>query len=476
MSRVLPGRPNLQHLRKQAKTLLRDYLAGEPAAVDQFPTRKGTSPAPKLADAQHVLARQYGFATWTMLKHEVESLTGTDPAAALDAAVRLDDAARVRAVLSRFPSLAARLDDALPNRPFGATPLIAAVHQRNRAMVEMLLDAGANVNQRTHWWAGGFGVLGDDAELNSYLISRGAAVDAYDAARLGMLDRLAELLTVNPSLVHARFGDGQTPLHVAASVDIAKLLLDRGADIDATDVDHESTPAQYLVGEHPDVVRFLISRGCRTDILMASAAGDAELVRKHLDRDPDTIRTCVSPRFFPMSNPRAGGTIYIWSLGKYRTAHSIARERGYADVLHILDDNTPPLLALELACEAGDGAKVRQLQQAGAAVALGETAGVAIVHAAELNNGASAALMLSAGWSAKMHDQSGTTALHWAAFHGNAALAAELIRRGAEVNARESKFDGSPLDWMKHGSESSWFRDAGNYPGVLDTLISAGAA
>jgi len=41
-------------------------------------------------------------------------------------------------------------------------------------------------------------------------------------------------------LVHARGGDGQTPLHFASTVEIAEFLLAHGAAIDARDVDHEA--------------------------------------------------------------------------------------------------------------------------------------------------------------------------------------------------------------------------------------------
>ena len=46
MSRTLPFRPNLEHLKKQAKALLHDLQAGRPDA--------------QLADAQHQLAQSAG--------------------------------------------------------------------------------------------------------------------------------------------------------------------------------------------------------------------------------------------------------------------------------------------------------------------------------------------------------------------------------------------------------------------------------
>ena len=150
-------------------------------------------------------------------------------------------------------------------------------------MLDVLLDAGADINARSRWWAGGFGLLhGAPPDLAAYAISRGAVVDVHAAARLGLYDRLQELVTADPRQVHARGGDGQTPLHFASTVEIAGYLLDHGADIDARDVDHESTPAQYRVRDHPEVARFLIQRGCQTDLLLAAALGDIELVARHL--------------------------------------------------------------------------------------------------------------------------------------------------------------------------------------------------
>ena len=284
MSRQLPQKPNLEYLKKQAKELLRGMRQG------------------KLADAQHTLANEYGFATWAKLKSHVESL-GFTPAEALKAAVCDSDAPRVREVLERYPELRAKIDDPLPNYGFGQHALFAAVQRSDRATIDVLLRAGANMRKRTEWWAGGFGVLDVcDPSLVHFLIERGAALDAHAAARLGMTPKLRELVEADPGVVHARGGDGQTPLHFASTVEVAAFLLANGAGPDACDVDHESTPAQYMLrvqqkrhypGDRQDVARYLVSRGCQTDILMAVALGDTDLVRRHLDIDPSCIRMNV---------------------------------------------------------------------------------------------------------------------------------------------------------------------------------------
>ena len=142
------------------------------------------------------------------------------------------------------------IDEPLPNYSFDTPAIVAAVGKQNRDMIDALLDFGANINQRTRWWAGGFGVLDSaNPELAAYLISRGATVDIHAAARLNMPDRVRALLASDPQLVHARGGDGQLPLHFAATVEIAAILLDAGADIDARDIDHESTAAQYMASD-----------------------------------------------------------------------------------------------------------------------------------------------------------------------------------------------------------------------------------
>lgn len=70
--RPLPSRPSLEYARKEAKTLLRDFRSGTPAAVERA-ARQGAHPGAarptevRLADAQLVVAREHGFASWARL-------------------------------------------------------------------------------------------------------------------------------------------------------------------------------------------------------------------------------------------------------------------------------------------------------------------------------------------------------------------------------------------------------------------------
>src|SRR5262245_55921263 len=479
MSRELPPRPSLEHLRKQAKDLLRAIERGDPAALER--ARAAARPpgaALKLADAQHVVAAEYGFADWAALKHHVESLVEPDPGPALVAAVRADDLARARALLERHPELRAAIHQPIPGGDFGAIPILPVARREQLAMLDLLLEFGADINAKSDWWAGGFGVLDESRpEFTPELIRRGAIVTAHAAARLGMMDRLRELVERDPSLVHARGGDGQTPLHFAANVEVAEYLLARGAAIDALDVDHESTPAMWMLRERQEVARHLVSRGCRTDLLMAVALGDVGLVRRHLDADPAAIRMSVTERWLPKQNPRAGGCIYIWTLGINKTALLVAHERGLAEVLALLLERSPVEVRFAFACETGDERMLTELRAAMPNLfrVLSDPELRRLVDAAEDHDSPAVTRMLAAGWPVDARGQHGATALHWAAWHGDRAMVVEILRYHPPLEIRDQDFDATPLGWAVYASVHGWHPDRGDYAGTVEDLIAAGA-
>ena len=394
----------------------------------------------------------------------------TDRVVLLMDAVKANDADVVRQLLSAHAAeLQSALESPIPGWAFGETPLIAAARARNREMIDALLDAGADINAKTKWWAGGFGVfdeLGGDVKLAEHLIERGAFVDVHAAVRLGKLDHLRMLLGASPSLVHARGGDGMLPLHFADSVEVAEYLLSCGADIDAIDVDHESTAVQYMVRERQEVARYLVARGCRTDILLAAALGDAESVERHLRVNPAAIRTCVSPQWFPMKDMRAGGSIYIWTLGRLKTGHQVAFEFEHPAVFQMLMEHSPAGLRLAVACELGsdlpDVVPVDPVDQD------------RIVQAAQSDDPAKILRMLDCGWPVAARDPGGATALHWAAFHGNAAAVGLLLERDAPIGLKDYHHGRTPFVWAEYGSDNSWIK-TGDYPTVMRLLGGSAA-
>ena len=92
MSRDLPRRPDLEHLKKQAKALLRSMRERDAHAT--------------LADALHALARDYGFASWPKLKAHVEAAPSPPPAASSSSPAplfpRFTEAAKRTLFFSRY--------------------------------------------------------------------------------------------------------------------------------------------------------------------------------------------------------------------------------------------------------------------------------------------------------------------------------------------------------------------------------------
>src|SRR5262245_48432441 len=133
---VLPARPDIDHLRRQAKDLLRAVRAGDAIARTRM---RAVSGAFTLTAARLAIAREYGFASWAGLKAEVEArtqdlaekasafcvasirdwtdravrmLAATPEIAGFDlaTAVILGDQARVREAIARDPAVATRPD------------------------------------------------------------------------------------------------------------------------------------------------------------------------------------------------------------------------------------------------------------------------------------------------------------------------------------------------------------------------------
>ena len=76
----LPAHPSLEVQQKRAKRLLRDAVRGDQLALARITALHPKPPVPrdlKLADAQLVVARGYGFESWPALRRKIDSLTST---------------------------------------------------------------------------------------------------------------------------------------------------------------------------------------------------------------------------------------------------------------------------------------------------------------------------------------------------------------------------------------------------------------
>jgi ankyrin repeat protein len=201
---------------------------------------------------------------------------------------------------------------------FDGSAMNLAVMGGSLEAVDLLLQHGATANDGSLWWAGSFSPLitairRKDEAMTRHLIAKGATITAYEASAMGDLKALRERLDEDPESVNMRGGDGQTPLHVAANVEAAKLLLERGADLSIKDVDHESTPVQYAI-DRPEVAEFLISQGAKGDPFLYACLPDPSRLRAALQADPGIVGLRFGPDTFPTS-PGAALMVYAYSIG-----------------------------------------------------------------------------------------------------------------------------------------------------------------
>ena len=235
-------------------------------------------------------------------------------------AVNRGDAAELRQVLSESVEARSAINE--PLFGFNSPALVAVAGDGNIEIVDALLDFGADPNRKSSWWAGGFHPLhAASGDVSDRLIAAGAVPDACAAARLGRTDLLERILDEDPDRVHERGGDGQTPLHFARSRDVVDLLLARGADPDARDLDHRSSPAEWMIGDvivpedsRIDLARYLVERGAPADIFLAAALGLPEKAREILERDPSALSLRTSQGDYDEKAP-SSYHIYQWTLG-----------------------------------------------------------------------------------------------------------------------------------------------------------------
>src|SRR5262245_1561344 len=274
----LPDRVNLDHLKKQAKDLIRLYRNRDPDAIAQFrdalPAAAGRSDDEivslglRLHDAQSCVARDYGFASWADLRSYVEAqaathddraervlrwlrvvyaghVAGTNNRASPRVAVRM--LAENPDLVADSPYLACAIGDegalrqatnadpAWVNRPGGPLnlpPLVAVTHssllqvpefrERLHRSARLLLAAGADPNQRisSRWPPASLSAPDDRYPLSALY---GAAGSAYDLE----LTKLLFDAGADPN-------DGESLYHSVENPTCTKLLLEHGARIDGS--------------------------------------------------------------------------------------------------------------------------------------------------------------------------------------------------------------------------------------------------
>jgi ankyrin repeat protein len=411
--RALPENPNLDWLRKQAKTRLAEMRKENAAA--------------KLADAQFALAKEYGFSSWRALKEHIDSLTLNGQI--IDCA-RKGQAERLATLLEQHPE---KLHLKVP--PYEASLLFPAAQSGNTAAVDVLLERGLDVNYREkgdntyamHWvaaqgnlamvrrladaggdvigegddhvggvigWASCWDGCDDDAHraVVDFLVSRGARHHIFSAVAMNLADEVRRIVAADPSTLNQRQSRNEnhrTPLHFAVAMNrpqMVELLLTLGAD--PLSVDGSGMPVA---------------------IYATNLEIDLPVMRKIRDMTLGEIDSAARgrrPLNVGMTDLVAAAALRDWDVASTITAANRP----------LIDKGG----ALHLLSKRGDAVAVEWL----------------LKQRANPN----------ALWA---HWDSDVTALHLAVMQNHVDIARLLLNAGADPRIRDSKHDGDAIGWAQ---------------------------
>lgn len=270
----------------------------------------------------------------------------------------------VRAMLADEPAL---LDRPGPHPYWGGEPraLTLAAEWGRTGMLKELLAAGADPNADATAYDGWsplfLAIAGRHDEAVRLLIEAGARIDVWCAAALADTDTLAHLLEAQPHLVNARGPNQATPLHFAANEDVARLLIEQGADRSALDK-YGSTPLRTVAYGGPrtrGAARWLATLE-EADIFIATAIADPARIEALLDADPARIHE-QDPHLGPAS-ARGGTPLHIAAALGETSIVALLLDRG-ADPNALSPDSDVPL---HYAAKKGETAVVELLLARGA--------------------------------------------------------------------------------------------------------------
>lgn len=450
MNKTLPDNASLEHLKAQAKDLLR--------------LLRSSHPETRLHEAQYQLAREYGFDSWPNLNAHVESLrlSRLDR----DALVKLVEqgvrqvryANQAKRVLAQHPELAAsnlicalmaldlgsvkklwtedavnrRLGDlACPPVVYAAfSPLAKEMPDEYLAVMTWLMDQGADPNTAFRF-----------PDFPDYPLSIlfAAAGQVYSPPVTQLLLSRGATPDDNESLYHST----ETRDHSCL-----KLLLEAGATIEGTNAFF-----RMLDFEAPEGLELFLAKNL-----------PAELINKAL---PHAIRrrrsVAILERLIAAgADPNATDALGI-------SGARLAFERGL--VLRGMELAAPSdedrLLA---ACWRGDVEGARALRSAYSH--LSPHRKMAFCDACSEGIASSVDAFLAGGFSLTDQGGSGETPLHMASFNGHLETVRKLVEAGAPLNDKRNMYQSNPLTWVAYSSEFNEFGDA---VGVARFLIEAGS-
>jgi ankyrin repeat protein len=482
MSSSFPDRVDLDQVRRQAKELRDAARAGDRAAAERIARWHAPSAEPgpvTLAIAQLVIARELGFASWPRLKAAVETQAGLRDRAVAFASASVEGQTRhARRLLEDDPQLvrvdiraAATVGDVRwVERLLATDPSLAHTVDGERAWPPLLYVC------YSHW----------------HRIEPARAPGMVEVVRL-LLDAGVSPDTNNGARPHHGYRSALHGSVTANNPQVTRLLLERGADRN----DGESL---YHAAEHRDreCLGLLLASGATVAgtwaVDVAVGANDADTVRLLLDtatrQTPEHVPALVTDLLAGRSDTASAPVVEALlkagadptrldpnGLSPLRQAVRAGNERtAIALRRHGAPEDTTDIDRFLGACARGDGATAKRLltDQPDLRDRLSDRDRAAIVDVAGSGTAGAVRLMLELGFSPRARNSFGETPLHAAAAAGNADTIRLVLDAGAELDARDANFQGTPLGFATVSSGEQ----RGTRPDWVETvrlLLDAGA-
>ena len=373
----------------------------------------------------------------------------------------------------------------------GATPLHFAVRQDYKPIPEILLKYGADPNALDDRRRPPLYLVGNDPLTAELLLAHGAELDIFSASAIGRTELVTQLLSDDPSLIHAKDAGGNTPLHLAVwkrKTEMVKLLLAKGADPNLQNARGEtpvslaldrlqdlSEPEEVYKARACEIRRLLIQGGAKCDIWTAAQFGSVEALDACLRDNPALLNAPNDEGFTPLQlaahdvywdsvetfdfqfTPLQSAVEFLLSKGATLDICTAARLGKLEHVKALLgadptlvnhrtvDDYTP----LHLAVGKGHEEVVKYLAKRGAALDFKNVwCRTPLILAWEIGHKPIVEFLIEQSADVNAGDRLNVTLLHRSVFHRSRVAFVEwLVSHGADIHARDWEYNNTPIHY-----------------------------